>query len=366
MNSPACKLPWKNLEINRSSINPCCNFAWTGRAPVTVAEYKNNQELILVKNQLSQGNLPAQCSRCITQENHTGHSLRTISNTFEPNDVVNEFENITILTSNTCNLKCTSCLNGSFVRNAEMYTMGLSKLPPIHVADTKKIDQLIGLPIKTLTLLGGEPFVDSTRDLLQQLVNRGQSQSIELRLSSNCTKITTEFLDFLATNFKGVLIKISIDGIGETNNYLRYPSKWNIIESNIDLISANPKIAYIVNPVLSNLGLLRMYELFQWCKNRSIKDVILSTLVDPKFMQCWLLPQPLLDSLAFKYQNLLDSDQWFDERIKTAIRACITACKSSNSDSISFTQSLEWYKLHDKHRKQNLFDVFPELIPYDC
>lgn len=367
MNSPACKLPWKNLEITRTLINPCCNFAWSGTAPTTVDEYKTNQELLLVKDQLSQGIMPIQCSKCKIQEQNTGHSLRTVSNTFEFNDPIDEFEDVTVVTSNTCNLKCTSCVaNSSFVRSAEIYTMGLAKIAPIHLAENVKVNQLVGHPIKTLTIMGGEPFVDSTRIFLQQLVDSGQSQAIELRISSNCTRITSEFLEFIGANFKSVIIRISIDGIGAVNDYLRYPSNWAEIEANIALIEANTKITYIVNPVLSNLSLLRMYELFEWCRHRLIKDVILITLTNPKPMQSWFLPQPMLESLAFKYRTLLDSDQWFDERIKTAIQACITACENSNGDAISFKQSLDWYKLHDKHRRQNLFDVFPELIQYDC
>jgi sulfatase maturation enzyme AslB (radical SAM superfamily) len=360
-----CKLPWQALEINETGVSPCCNFRWQHK-PKTVFDFKHSTELQSVRQQLTQGQPPPQCKKCQDQERIAGFSLRTISNQFEPNDPVNQWENVSVLTSNTCNLKCTSCTqNASYVRTKELYDMGLISTQPRHIAKRSNFEQLIDHPIKTLTLLGGEPFVDSTRELLDALVANGRSKNIELRLNSNCTMITPEWLTFLSENFKTCLIKISIDGVGPVNDYLRYPSNWSTVEANIDLILAHPKITSIITAVMSNLSLLRMYELFEWCMDKNIKDVFAYPVVEPSTMMPWLLPQSLRQTLFKKYQSMLPI-QDRKERIDHSIAACVDACSRPDTGTLTLSQSLLWYKQHDQHRKQNLFDVFPELIPYDC
>lgn len=360
-----CKLPWQAAMLKHSSINPCCNFTWTQTPPATFEQYINNSELHTVRQQLSRGIAPAQCVKCQIEESISGHSHRTMSNRFENNDPVTEFEDVSILVSNTCNLKCTSCVSGSsFVRGLEMQKLGLIKTAPPHYTHIPKIELLTNYTIRTLTLLGGEPFVDNTRELLDMLIQAGRARDIDLRLNSNCTMITPAWLEYLNSNFKSTLIKASVDGIGVVNDYLRYPSDWKQIESNIALFKNYTNITMpVISSVLTNLSLIKFYQVIDWCVENNIPDLMVLTAKEPKFMAANVLPQKLKQQLLPVYLELKEKHKNAEPRIVESINVCIGACKSPVAE-VDFADAVEWFQLHDQLRGHNLFEVFPELTPY--
>jgi len=361
-----CKLPWQALHIVPGSIAPCCNFSRVGPHQTSLDEYINSVELKTVRDQLSQGIAPRECRNCVLEEKISGHSHRTLSNRFGNNDPVYEFEDVSIVTSNTCNLKCTSCNGfGSYVRGVELLKMGLENSAPTHFTHTLDIDALINYPIKTLTISGGEPFVDSTREVLDKLVHAGRSTSINLRLNSNCTMITRDWLEYLNSNFKSTMIKASLDGAGAVNDYLRYPSKWEEIAENLALLKEYPNItSVLVTSVLSNLSVIKFYDLINWCVDNNIKDLVVLTLRQPIHMQPHVLPAGLKQQLLLAYTRLRETHKDASNRILECIDTCIGICNNHNSTEAEFNQALEWYQTHDRHRGNNIFDVFPELIPY--
>lgn len=360
-----CKLPWQAVQINETGFSPCCNFTWQ-KTPRTFDEYKNSQELQETRESLLKNQAPTQCGKCVLQEKLSGYSYRTISNTFENEDPENEFEHVTILTSNVCNLKCTSC-NGSnsYARGVELSQLGIGHRMPPQLDSTFVYESVAQHPIKTLTLLGGEPFVDSTKKLLDRLIANQTSQQIDLRLNSNCTMITHEWLQYLVKNFRSIQIKISLDGVGTVNNYLRYPSDWDSIVQGINLIQLYPKITTVITAVLSNLSLLRLHELIEWCVQANHHDLFLSVVHTPFEMIPSALPADVKQSLLHTYNQLLEKYQNFSPRIDLAIRGCIEVCqKHKDQDQKNFERALCWFLLHDQHRQQNLFTVFPELHSY--
>jgi len=362
-----CKLPWQALHIIPGIIAPCCNFSRVGPPPASLDEYINSAELKSVRDQLLQGVAPRECKNCVHEEAISGRSHRTLSNRFEDNDPVHEFEDVSIVTSNTCNLKCTSCTgNSSFVRGVELTKMGLAANSPGHFTHTLDIDALINYPIKSLTISGGEPFVDSTREVLDKLVHAGRSTVIDLRLNSNCTMITPDWLEYLDSNFKSTMIKASLDGVGAVNDYLRYPSKWDEIEANLAMLKDYPNItAALVTSVLSNLSVIRFHDLINWCVDNNIEDLVVLTLRNPVHMQPHVLPAELKQQLLLTYTELRETHKDAGDRILECIDTCIGICSNQISTADEFTRALEWYQAHDRHRGNNIFDVFPELKPYE-
>lgn len=361
-----CKLPWQALHIATGMIAPCCNFSRVGPRPSSLDEYINSAELKSVRDSLLQGIAPRECKNCVLEEKISGHSHRTLSNRFENNDPVYEFENVSIVTSNTCNLKCTSC-NGfsSYVRGVELSKMGLENSTPQHVTHTLDVDALINYPIKSLTISGGEPFVDSTREVLDKLVHAGRSTVIDLRLNSNCTMITRDWLEYLDSNFKSTMIKASLDGVGTVNDYLRYPSKWEEISENLSMLKEYSNItSVLVTSVLSNLSVIKFYNLINWCVDNNIEDLVVLTLRQPVHMQPHILPAELKKQLLSTYTQLRETHKHAGDRILECIDTCIGICNNDNATDAEFNQALEWYQTHDRHRGNNIFDTFPELIPY--
>ena len=257
-----CSLPFETLMIgDNGSVRPCC--MWTSDKIETLKTYFHSKQIAEVQHQLLEDQVPKQCIKCHDQEQRSGHSFRTLNQTFENSEQQIrsqstelprfEIKDISILTSNICNLKCLPCESSSYIREVELHKLKvINHFPTLRIYsneyDFRDFDKL-----KKITFLGGEPFADKiTFELIDQLIESGQSQNIRLDLNTNLTLCTRENLLKIRDNFQEVLIKGSIDGTGEFHEYLRYPSEWKEIEQAIDLIQ-ELEIPMILTTALSNL-----------------------------------------------------------------------------------------------------------------
>jgi organic radical activating enzyme len=341
----------------------------------SIDDYLKSDFLNNIKNQMINNQAPKDCLTCTQNEINNSHSFRLLHNNFRPDlmhlvaddPTQNYIENISIVTSNICNLKCLPCLNSSYVRTLELHKLNLIKYIPIvnHIHESI-FDNLTNINFKKLTLLGGEPFYDRyCLDLLEKLVKTNKSKNIELDINTNCTKIDSTIVDFLSDNFKFVQIKASIDGVEKVNDYLRYPSDWETILKSLALLKKRDNLNLIVTTALSNLALIRYYEVIEWAVNFGIKDLFLTPVSDPIELAVTNLPINIKRSLEKKYldlkENLLKNLNLTDRTlycIDTAIESC------RNSTDYDMTASLDWLLKHDNLRGTNCFDVFPELNDY--
>ncbi len=82
-------------------------------------------------------------------------------------------------------------------------------------------------------LVGGEPLIiERHYDFLKYCVEQDKAKEMTLEYNTNLTNIQPRALD-LWTNFKQVQFGISMDGIGETLEYVRNPLKSSLIEKNL-------------------------------------------------------------------------------------------------------------------------------------
>jgi hypothetical protein len=80
---------------------------------------------------------------------------------------------------------------------------------------------------------GGEPMLVPWHDeMLDYLIVEGLSQRIVLEYDSNFTAIN-DLLIQKFKNFKSVIMRVSIDGIEDTYEWIRWPGKWQKVQQNI-------------------------------------------------------------------------------------------------------------------------------------
>jgi organic radical activating enzyme len=368
-----CNLPFTEIQsFGGTSAWPCCAFR--GKAFIPLSNYTNDTQLREVKSQLLRGEVPDQCMSCSESEKNTGHSFRLVAESFHPG-VTEEIKkqndpdyfdlrNVTITTSNICNLKCLPCESSSYVRHLELKKLGLTNNIPI-VEKNSNLDALLKLDFKRLTMLGGEPFYDVvTFDFLKKLVEQGRSKNISVDLNTNMTSVTDDKMRFLSDNFSSIILKASIDGIGAVNNYLRYPSDWETIEQNLEKINQYPNVDVVVTTALSNLALIKYHEVVRWAADKKL-NLFISTVFSPDVLRPNLLPPELHQKLLKIYTELksqLSGQVW--DRTEYCIDSCISICNNNEYNHEKFQEFFSWIKLHDQHRGQSMLDVFPELVDY--
>ena len=74
----------------------------------------------------------------------------------------------------------------------------------------------------------------------QKLIDKGVSKNVTLEYDTNTCKCTLQRAIEQWSNFKTLMLRVSIDDYGEQNDYIRFPSKWYKLDENIQRI---PKIS---------------------------------------------------------------------------------------------------------------------------
>jgi sulfatase maturation enzyme AslB (radical SAM superfamily) len=354
------------MDTDGRNARPCCNFT---SQLIPLDDYESNPIIIDVKQKLFKGIQPKECTRCAETEKLSGKSFRTLANEFNPHytqevldndDTYSSIQTVNVVGSNKCNLKCLPCYQGSYVRDKELFQLGLIDNQP-RVRKLENISKITNSNITHITLCSGEPFYDrDSWNLLQTLASTAQSKQIRVDINTNLTHITDEKLDFLTDNFKSVLIKGSIDGIGSVNDYLRYPSQWKTIEESVDKILSRREISFVVTTALSNLGLLRYHELFAWCQSKKISDCFITQVTNPKILSCNNLPKKLKSNLKLLYQQLKKHND-LSNRTTYVLDMCVALCRESDDQNFDMTELSIFLDLHDQHRKTDWKKIFPEL-----
>ena len=87
--------------------------------------------------------------------------------------------------------------------------------------------------LNELQFAGGEPFVSKdVEDILLAAIETGDNKHIDLEITTNGTKFVEEKLDIFL-QFKKIKFIISIDSVGSTYDYIRYPFSFSLIEKRL-------------------------------------------------------------------------------------------------------------------------------------
>lgn len=296
-----CVLPWTHVSITgagmyrlccHSSIGPNKGLITDGNGNnlhVTQATWNdvvNSDDMKTVRKEMLQGKWPDLCLRC-KKEHDSGMVSRNIYERSSLADIETtnypSFKKASALTDddgsirqedfpvsfldirfgNLCNLKCVMCgvqnsnqwyddyyaISGytsykdgdqriNLVRNAkgrfepENNIYNWDDNPNLWNEINSRIKEL-----RKIYIVGGEPLmIDAHYDFLQKCVDEGYATNLIIEYNSNITNIPQRAWN-IWKHFKNVLIGVSIDGIGEVNDLIRFPSKWWKIEENLQKLT---------------------------------------------------------------------------------------------------------------------------------
>jgi len=189
---------------------------------------------------------------------------------------------IEVKLTNLCNLRCKTCI-------PEHSSSIMSQFKPESPRDEKRIIEIkkaydlylesrgslfLDSIIKNIEVVewlefyGGEPFmIKDHKKFLQQIVDSGFAKNITLSYTTNGTKYDDAYIN-LFKEFKGVVISLSIDGIGKVNDEIRIGSKWEDVERNFynykALYDANVITGLNVNSTISIYNIHTIFDLIEY------------------------------------------------------------------------------------------------------
>ena len=374
-----CIAPFQSTRQNAyGRTSPCAFGAGEWRYhDLSPAERWNAAELNQLRLDFIQGRKPTECFRCWDEEKAGKKSLRQRQLEYYPNDYRDFIKSgmwlsgpktTVFKTSNVCNLACRSCGGwdtNTYTQEGHYYadtystkvvvdgeeTVGnrfIPLLPPKHMDFMRFID--ISQNLEKIDFFGGEPFLNITQlDLLEYLADRGLSKNITLFYSTNCTNQPTDRLKRAWDKFRRIEISVSIDGIADQFEYLRWPGKWQEFLAVLDHIKRLPdqldcEVYRMAGLTVSLLNAWDVGPTEQWIR-REIGDIYINMVNSPRYLNLHVAP----DHVKSKYRQRVTNSE------------VLGYLDIEPFDPLSWKQFIIWTKRQDLYRNQDFSKTFPDF-----
>ena len=269
--------PYKDCLAHKNSIyisnddepyKPCCGFK-TGIKADSLIDYRNK---------LSELDIETNCNHCIKQEasGATWSHRKLFEN---PKEFV-----LGVCFDNICNLKCVTCgpIHSSQLINEwdelklygngpdKKYYTRISKQAPEKIEFIQDVLKNSEFDILRLEIFGGEPLINpNVFKFIDWVTTQPFAQNTLLSITTNGTTYSEKISEY-ASKFKYVGLQLSIDGIEDTFEYLRYGTNYQettkIIQSYYNLLDKHPNLTVGMNYTLSWMNALHFVEFFNWAQ----------------------------------------------------------------------------------------------------
>jgi len=403
-----CPQPFMNIvTYSPGKIKPCCvvnNNYWDSLQ--TIEEYFKSDKLRQFRKEILEGGGPTvdfNCEVCIEQEKHSPESHRRTYNRYieyQKPELKKELEEYLetdmdipsvrtmewIAPSNFCNLRCHMCgpFNSSSIASEDQ-KIGHSKLPGFSGFNNNKIlykndeaaerfiaklDEFVLDNLVELKMTGGETLaIKYNYDLMKRVVERGLAKNMDLRITTNGT-LTPKFdgkdiFDYIA-EFKRCFINISIEGWEKRNEYIRYPSKWDVIYRNARRYAALNNVRVLFVSTINSINVGYLWEIAKGMDHllkefpNSFNPFSTGGLVwgSDEIYVITNVPPDIREQYAQSYFE--NWNMGYDQRFKKILDYLDTV----PYDEELMHKMMRDVKLRDVHRGTCLLDLAPEWKPY--
>jgi MoaA/NifB/PqqE/SkfB family radical SAM enzyme len=215
--------------------------------------------------------------------------------------------------------------------------------------------------LTSLSFAGGEPFLQSQIEpLLQLLIDRGRAPATHLYFSTNGTVYREGIIEKLR-DFQKVTLAVSLDGPQAVNDYVRFPSRWDTVWSNVLRLRDLGFPVVQVDPTFQAYNALGITELLRLCDREKLECILGNVLLSPEHLSVRILPAPVRRLARERLEAYLaDCPNWHRAGA-TALAKSLAGDdhpdqKALLSTFMTFTNDL------DASRKQSLAASIPELV----
>jgi len=323
-----CPLPWIHLATRpNGDVRVCCTANASGADHVdskeaglvmqdgaimnlrdhTIADVWNSDHMRTTRLQMLDNQIPSSCTKCFEEESQGIVSKRQwetvvwkerldiesyIDKTAADGSLPVNIPYFDLRLGNLCQLKCIMCSphdSSSWIKDWKLQypkykTVELKQ--DQHWDDRNRdytwyqkgsfLDTMKGQAhyIKELYFAGGEPLlIPEHYKILEFMVEIGSAQNCILRYNSNGLELPDKLFE-LWKHFKQVKFNFSVDALGERNDYIRYPSKWDDVVANLERLDATPdNIDVNIACAVQALNVLNLPDLVHWKLSKNFKKI---------------------------------------------------------------------------------------------
>lgn len=399
-----CVLPFTHMYIHSSeNPRPCCvfkpgsDFAINKKENVKrdLKQEWTRDEIKEIRRKMLVGTKVTGCQRCYTAEKNGGISDRTVYNkhfkimlenkniNFNV-DEGNEFGgplDLDLRPGNLCNLQCRMCGPSSSTQlNKEIKKMPKS-FPMLEYNEKwitewttdENLDFIlknIGRGIRKIKFLGGEPtLMPEVLNIIDKLEKNGDTD-VTFFFTSNLTNTNRKFLDAIS-KFKAEF-SISMDGISDTLEYIRYPVKFKKIQENIITYANTPGVATHTNKfdiqyTLQAYNIHNVYDTLMWVKEMNSRSgmngkrlsLTPEILDNPWYFSYKCLPKVYRDYHVLRVLEdpiMNETSNYQQGKLQSRLEIIL-----NDTDEVDPTAFLEQTIYFDLSRGHHLMNYIPEL-----
>jgi organic radical activating enzyme len=432
INSPYfCAYPFVQIStVPAGFMRPCCFYtdilknddgSGSNVDKNTFQDVWNNNNFRTIRTDMLNFKKISNCQQCHKEDSFGGDSMRkrslrewtwrddfkkTVLDTLKSNGVTESgVKFLELKPGNLCNLKCRMCnqfdsskyatelkeigakFNASasagqarlFEKSSFEYDFDLSKMADWtnNPAIWKSFETLAS-QVEILSFAGGEPsLIQDVYKSLKYCVENDLAKNITVYFATNFTQNLDKFAE-LAKAFKRFDFIASIDGHGEVQEYIRFPSSWTQVEKNFlqinDYCKKFKNINLMINLTVNIYNILSFTKLLSWLEQPDLRDGFredpfnLNILMFPNYLSFDLLPLSLRSQAISRIKEFLDKSWICSEKshIKSRVLQLINMLENRNfSEDSSYLKRLKEFwiysKILDQHRHQKMQAVLPEL-----
>jgi MoaA/NifB/PqqE/SkfB family radical SAM enzyme len=407
-----CMHPFTGLATREDgAVKVCCRSHPIGQIQnQSLEEIWNNDTMKRIRRQVLDGERPLECAPCFALEDQGVESLRQrhikgeipearinlYPNTSLQEIMPFEFPTMEIKMNNLCNLKCRMCnpmdstswndwkeVEGHYVKEDNFL---VKKIIDLNLKNRPFLDSFVDSPnwwksfekllpyFRRVEFAGGEPLMDPTHyKILDMLAPYGDN--IEIKYATNLTMLgkSNRTIWQYWPKFKSVAVNVSIDGIGDSYEYVRGNASWAELINNIKQVQTIPNVRRIVGAVavqVSNILILdNMIKYFL----DDLGIVFYTNMVNyPNVLSAQVLPNDLKVLAITKLKAVRELVPDFKYVKENPILLGITLGQidgvinylNAKDQSDKWTDCIEFNRKLDVTRNQSFFDVTPEFKPY--
>ena len=427
-----CPLPWIHLATRpNGDVRVCCTANASGAGKTdnktaglvkkdgiamnmrdhTIEEVWNSEHMRTTRMQMLNNEIPESCRKCFVEESKGIVSKRqweteVWKDRIDLKEIVDQTDSdgnlpvnipyFDLRLGNICNLKCVMCSphdSSSWIKDWKLQYPNYKLIdlkqdqgwdPEFDYTWYKKgsfIDSMKEQAqyIKELYFAGGEPLmIPEHYAILQFMVDNDYAKNCCIRYNSNGLKLNSELFE-LWNHFKEITFNFSIDAFGEKNDYIRYPSKWEDIETNlVQLDQSNANIRINIASAIQLLNVSCIDELAEWKLLQNFNKVnantqggIISThlVYFPSYLNVKVLPMEIKLTVKSKIEKFINSQidnaDWVSHPMGKQRWHGLIDYMMSEDWSNKIPATVEYLDACDKQRGTNWRNVFPELRGLD-
>jgi hypothetical protein len=251
-----------NNDTTTFTVSPCCFFL--GENKIT-PEQDLSSQLSAYRTHWITSDVTHHCKICIDAEEQKMPSYRQSS--FDViQGIDNRLEFLTVAVNKKCNLACVSCDAKSssfwFQENVRHSVSQDTTVYQMHQEDRQGAtsDKFIQLlqeqdlsALKYIKFGGGEPLMTDAHERIMELIP--DPSSVTIQYTSNFSIMPSNTVLKNWEKFKLVKWVASLDGVGDHFSFLRWPYKWNkletFVQAAIDQVPGNVMFGaeHTINPL---------------------------------------------------------------------------------------------------------------------